>query len=101
MLVNVYAIYDSKAAAYLQPWFCQNHNLAFRNIERACKNPQSPFAEFPGDFTLFCVGEFDDLTGRISSHEAYENLGDMIQFVPPPGVNQDEPTFPGLVSASK
>lgn len=94
MLVNVYAVYDSKAQAYLQPWFCQNHNVAFRNMELALRNPQCPFKQFPADFTLFCIGEFDDLTGAITGHAAHESLGNMIQFAPAPGSEEAEPGLP-------
>lgn len=80
MLVRMYAIYDSKAVAYLQPFFCANNAIAFRNIERACKNPQSPFAEFPADFNLFCLATFEDVDGVLSPFHVPENLGNLLQF---------------------
>lgn len=80
MLVRMYAIYDTKAAAYLQPFFCANNAIAFRNIERACKNPQSPFAEFPADFNLFCLASFEDVDGVLTPFEYRENLGNLLQF---------------------
>lgn len=84
MISNIYAIYDSKAAAYLQPFFCSNHALAFRNLERACKNPQSPFAEFPADFTLFCLGTIEDVSGVLAPYKAAESLGTLLQFMSQP-----------------
>lgn len=81
MIVNMYAIYDSKAAAYLQPFFCSNHALAFRNLERAVKNPQSPFAEFPADFTLFHLATFDDVKGVLNPLKVGESLGNLLQFM--------------------
>lgn len=82
MEVKIYAIYDTKAKAYLQPWFAANNAVAFRNCQRACANAQSPFAEFPVDFTLFCVGLFDDDSGEISALKHHENLGNFTQFLP-------------------
>lgn len=84
MLVKMYAIYDSKAQAYLQPFFVANHALAFRNLERGCKNPESPFVQFPVDFHLFCLATFEDTTGDITPAELPENLGNMLQFLPSP-----------------
>jgi len=81
MQVRMYAIYDSKAAAYLQPFFCANNAIAFRNIGRAVKNPQSPFAEFPADFNLFCLAAFDDVSGKLEPFKAPENLGNFLQFL--------------------
>lgn len=82
MKVNVYAILDTAGQAFLQPWFAANHALAFRNLEKACRNPDSPFVQFPADFTVFCIGQFDDDTGELLPHKKHENLGNMIQFVP-------------------
>lgn len=83
MEVNVYTIFDSKARAFLQPWFAANHAVAFRNVERSCRSPNSPFLEFPEDFTLFCIGVFDDIAGVISCEGPGEALGNFIQFLPP------------------
>lgn len=82
MQVNVYAIHDSKAQAYLQPFFSPTHAVAFRNLENAMRNPQSPFAQFPGDFTLFRIASFEDTTGILEPLKAHENLGNLIQFKP-------------------
>ena len=82
MQVNIYSIYDSKAKAYLQPWFAANNLVAFRNCERSAKQPGSPFAEFPGDFTVFKLAEFNDDTGEVMPLKAHENLGTFVQFLP-------------------
>lgn len=81
MRVNVYAIHDVKAGAFLQPWFAPTHAMAFRNIEKSMRTPNSPFSDFPADFTLFKVGEFEDDTGEISPVVPIESLGNFLQFV--------------------
>lgn len=90
MKVNIYAIYDSKAKAYLQPWFAPNSATAFRNIEKAMRNPQSPFVDFPADFNLFELGVFDDESGIIETHSAPQNHGNFLQFVPADPVDVQE-----------
>ena len=87
MEVQVYAIYDSKAQAYLQPFFSPNNAMAFRNCQSACMNPSSPFVAFPGDFTLFNLGVFDDVSGVIDCFKHAKNLGSMIQFLPAPAAD--------------
>ena len=58
MKVYIYSIYDSKARAYLTPWFAPNHDMAFRNCTKACmKGSNAPFVDFPVDYTLFCIGD--------------------------------------------
>lgn len=105
MLVNIYTVYDSKAKAYLQPFFNQNHNVAFRNLELAMRNPNCPFTQFPADFTLFCIGTWDDISCTLEQFAAHECLGNMIQFAPLPGSQEEEPGLPfnpaQLMPASK
>lgn len=82
MIINIYAIYDSKVRAFLQPWYSPNHASACRNLELACRDPKSSFVQFPVDYTLFCIGNYDDQTGQLTPHELHQNLGNMQQFLP-------------------
>lgn len=64
MIHGVYAIFDSKAAAFLQPFVSSNDGTAARAV-RAAAVGQSQLAQFPEDYTLMRVGSFDDVTGRL------------------------------------
>ena len=81
-VVNVYSIFDTKARAYMQPWYATNHDVAFRNCRASMTQPQSPMAQFPVDFNLFCLGQFDELTGEFHQNGEHMNLGNFSQFVP-------------------
>lgn len=80
--VNVYSILDSKAKSFNMPFFAPNHSVAFRVVERSMRNPQGGFSDFPADFTLFKVGQFDMLLGMIVGLDVPENLGNLVQFMP-------------------
>jgi len=82
MKTKMYTVLDTKAVAFLSPWFASTHALAFRNCEKACRNPESPFRQFPADFNLFCIGEFDDELGVVVPYSLVENLGNFVQFQP-------------------
>lgn len=82
MKVLIFAIRDVKAAAYLRPFFSQNHQVAMRDCTSACRNPESPFVKFPTDFELYQLGEFDDESGLITTLKHPTNLGTMHQFLP-------------------
>lgn len=82
MIVNIYSVLDTKAKAFMQPFFTNNHATAFRGLEQQCKKPDHPFAQFPADFVLAQLGTFDDATGLITPFPSYENLGNMLQFMP-------------------
>jgi len=78
--VNIYAIYDSKAEAYLAPFTTRNDGLAARMFEAAVNDPSSNFAKWPGDYTLFCVGEFNEHTGQVAPI-THRNLGTAVQYL--------------------
>lgn len=66
MLINIYTIYDSKAAAYLQPFFAMTDGVAQRQISDAILEPDHQFAKHTEDFTLYRLAIFDDSDGGIS-----------------------------------
>lgn len=81
MLQSVFAIYDSKAEAYEQPFFRQNSQVAIREFASACNESESKLNRWPGDYTLFHVADFDPWTGRFIPLDAFNNLGTALQYV--------------------
>lgn len=79
MKATILAIYDSKAEAYLQPFFAQNQACGQRIFAHACNNPEQNFSQFPADYTLFRLGEFEADTG-IFELVTPENLGNGLTY---------------------
>jgi len=79
MKLLMFAVYDSKAGAYLQPFFMRSVPEAIRAFTDTVSNPDTAFHRHGEDFTLFQVGEYDDQTGEVSPirHNA---LGKAIEF---------------------
>ena len=65
MKVFVYAVYDSAAGVYRQPFFLQTDQLAQRAFKDIVLNPETDLNKHPKDFTLFRVGIFDDNAGAL------------------------------------
>lgn len=65
--ISIFAVYDKKAAAYLQPFYFPQKGQAIRAFEDSVKDPQSAFAKHPADYSLFKIGEYDDQTGQIKA----------------------------------
>lgn len=63
--IGLYTIYDSKAGAYIQPFFSANDDTAKRDFGSACNDPEHAFCRFSSDFTLFFIGRFDSSDGRL------------------------------------
>lgn len=79
--IRVYSIFDSKAIAFLQPFFCVNNAVAIRNFTKAVQDERSDFHRFAPDYTLFCIGEWDQFTGEFKNLEAKEALGVAVQYL--------------------
>jgi hypothetical protein len=82
MLVkNVYTIYDSKAEAYLTPWFVDKDGQALREFQDAVQNPEAPFNKHPEDYTLFKIGKYDITTGKLEALETPVSMGLAIEYI--------------------
>lgn len=80
MKLDVFSVYDSKAEAFLQPFFCVNRGVAVRNFQAAAQDERHDFHRHAADFTLFRLGTWDQVTGEFEMAEVKESLGTAIQF---------------------
>ena len=78
---KIYAIYDSKAEAFMQPFFSGTAGLALRTFADAANSPDTVIAKYPSDFELFELGVFDDQTGKFEIYEHRKPLGFAIEYV--------------------
>jgi hypothetical protein len=83
---NVYCVRDRKSATFWTPVFDRDHVQATRSFEVACRNPESQFAKWPGDFELLFLGEFDVKSGKFKFLEHPLVLADPMQFSTSPMV---------------
>jgi len=64
--VKLYSLFDKAHGAYGAPFQAPNDALAVRSFEEASMDASHVFAKFPGDFTIFYVGEFDENTATFT-----------------------------------
>jgi len=81
MLLNAYAIYDSKAEAYNQPFFRLKHGVSIREFSEVANDEKSNISKNPEDFTLFHIGSYDDSTGLLTPLSTPSSLGLALEFV--------------------
>lgn len=79
MRLKVFCCYDSKAEAYMQPFFMNSRGEAIRSWIDVVNDGKSAISRYPTDFTLFEIGEFDDSTGQVQMHSSYVSLGVAIE----------------------
>jgi len=67
MKLKMYSVYDSKAECFGTPFFMSSRGLAIRAFTDLVNDTRSSVNKYPGDFSLFEVGEWDDNNARVES----------------------------------
>lgn len=80
----MFTVYDEAADAYLPPFFASTLGLAVRSFTEAANDPSTSFNKYPGSFTLFEIGVFDDSTGNVTPLKAHKTVGKASDFLAKP-----------------
>lgn len=64
MKKKIYAIQDIKADQHNNPFLAENDDVCRRLVMSAVQN-DSGLSQFPEDYRVFCVGEYDTTRGTI------------------------------------
>lgn len=75
MILKAFTIYDSKAEAFLPPFFCPTAAVALRDFESAINTESHAFHKYAADYTLFELADWDPSTGKFTPHATPLNLG--------------------------
>jgi len=60
MLHKMFSVYDTKAEAWLPPFFLPTLGMAQRMFADCVNDIRHAFSRHPADYTLFLLGSFDD-----------------------------------------
>lgn len=64
---RMFTVYDTKAKAYLPPFFLHREEMATRSFKDCVNSATHQFGKHPEDYTLYCVGTFDDDKGSFDT----------------------------------
>jgi len=68
MLKKIFSVRDIKVSVYNIPFHSDSEIQAVRTIHAAmAQQPDMLISQFPQDYELFQLGEFEDVTGKITS----------------------------------
>lgn len=81
MILKVFAVRDTKAEAFLQPFFSNSVGNALRAFGDAAVDKNCPFNKHPEDYILYEVGEYDDSTAGLGALEIIRMLACASDFV--------------------
>lgn len=82
MLHKIFAVYDSKTGAYCAPFFLKARGEALRSFIDTAQGNDTLISKHPEDFTLFELGEYDDLTASFKIHPSPVSLGVAVELIP-------------------
>lgn len=80
MKLKLFAIYDTKTKAYLNPFVSLNEATASRSVSAAISS-DPVFSTHPDDFSLWEVASFDSTSGEVESRTPLSCLGSLVQLV--------------------
>lgn len=80
MIQKMFTVFDSKAEAYLPPFFMNSKGVAIRSFSDTVNDPSSQFNKHPADFTLFELGEYNEQDATFKIHTAKISLGSANEF---------------------
>lgn len=95
MIHKIFSVYDTKAKAYLAPFFMHQEGMAARVFTNMVNDPNKShqFSMNPEDYTLFVVGQWDDET-CIFETRVPETLGNGLEYIDGK-ISNDPPVLTG------
>lgn len=67
MTLKCYSIRDAKGEVFNNPFYKKTHGEAERDFHQLCKDEKSFPGQYPEDYDLYYLGEYDDQTGLFQS----------------------------------
>jgi uncharacterized protein YozE (UPF0346 family) len=79
--MKVFAVFDTKVNAYLNPFLMRTRGEAIRGFAEAANDEKTTFAKHPDDFILFEIGTWDEYQGKYTNEASPVSIGSARQFV--------------------
>lgn len=74
MIQKLFSVRDSKAGVFNTPFFKPTQAEAERDFHRLAHDPSSMVEQYPEDFDLYYIGEFNQNTGKLKTLETPEHI---------------------------
>jgi len=70
----VITVFDKKTGLFDRPFVCRHVGEAIREWDMLRKNQETKFGKNPEDFDLYHIGDYDDVTGAITTLQPHNHL---------------------------
>lgn len=82
MQLKVFSVRDAKAEVYNQPFFQKTHGEAERTFRQLANDQKSMINQYPDDFDLYYLGDFDDQTGLMTTLKTPQHIIKAVNCIP-------------------
>lgn len=82
MLLKAYSIRDQKGEIFNTPFFKNTHGEAERDFNRAVNDPKTQLNEYPEDFDLWYLGDYDNNKGVLIPLETPQHICKAVSQLP-------------------
>jgi len=83
MLLKMFSIRDQKAETFNSPFFQSTHGEAERAFRTAVHDSKTQLHQYPEDFDLYFLGEYDNQSGVISPLDTPQHMVKAISCIKP------------------
>jgi len=80
MILKMFTVYDSKAEAYLRPFYMNTKGEAIRLFTDMANDQNHQFFKHPEDYTLFELGDYEDTNGSFDLCKTPMAIGKALEF---------------------
>lgn len=91
MKLNAYVVYDAKTLVYGVPFFAPTDGSAIRSMQELSNDLNTTVGRHPTDFSLWCVGSYEDQNGQLVSVTPLRHVVDANALL-----QRQEPLFPDV-----
>lgn len=79
--MKIVCIYDKKAMTYQTPFAVPSVVTASRELDRVVNGGKGDFADFPEDFALYHLADFNEVTGETTPNFPPRLLHELTEFI--------------------
>lgn len=80
MILKMFTIRDQKGDCFNTPFFQRTHGEAERNFQQLVRDGKSTLSQFPEDYDLYFLGDYDDQTGKVNVQDTPQHVAKAISF---------------------
>lgn len=81
MKLKLFSVKDQKATTFNSPFASHNERDATHNVRHLVNDKRSLPGQYPKDFDLYLLGEFDDQTGKLIPLDHPQHIESCINLV--------------------